>query len=835
MNAPLRNSCFTRTTPSRSLRACVDEACQRVAPTWPLDRLIAVNPWWGFIDRPITNAAAELTALNNTRPFMPYSYYRQAWRNGEFGRRHVEAAIAASQETDTADELISALENDESASGWRLQLVSQAVDSDRDLRVAPAWSDFVIQQISQHCAAHFDQMQARWSSQRATGNRLYAAWIEHTVRDHGPRLLFRDRSFTARAKMMPREAFAMIERALNDLGVPHDVWTDYCTALLLDINGWSAWCAYLGWQGRLAGQQDDHLHELLATRIAWEWLLFTHDTTASWISRWRAQWPEYHAHVRGFVEAQRRSWLLQAALERAYQETLGAGLQSAPPFFRDARPAAHAVFCIDVRSERFRRALESVAPDIATRGFAGFFGLPLGYTPLGTCGVRPQLPGLLAPSLHATDGGSADAMYAAQVRRPAALAWRDRWHQWRSSATSAFTFVESLGLLYAGKLVERTFGRIHIRDGGQAGLSASQGNQLRPSLLVDGSVDVARLCDVAAGALDAMGLTSDFAPIVLLVGHGSRSANNPLAASLDCGACGGATGEVNARVLAELLNDARIRSGLSERGIRIPPDTHFVAALHDTTTDEVTLHDLADVPPRRAAEVDRLSKLLRRAGDRVRAERAHALGLAPAGDASKLLERMQRRASNWAEVRPEWGLAGNAALIIAPRRRSRHLNLDGRVFLHDYDCRSDHSGARLELIMTAPMVVAHWINMQYYASTVDNARYGSGNKVLHNVVGGRIGVFEGNGGDLRIGLPLQSLHDGSKWRHTPLRLSVYIEAAKIKVEAVLRKHETVRHLVQHEWLHLFCIDPASGVVRRYQHGEWIIDTIDTAAERHAAA
>jgi uncharacterized protein YbcC (UPF0753/DUF2309 family) len=119
------------------------------------------------------------------------------------------------------------------------------------------------------------------------------------------------------------------------------------------------------------------------------------------------------------------------------------------------------------------------------------------------------------------------------------------------------------------------------------------------------------------------------------------------------------------------------------------------------------------------------------------------------------------------------------------------------------------------------MVVAHWINFQYYASTVDNPRYGSGNKVLHNVVGGHLGVFEGNGGDLRIGLSLQSLHDGQRWVHTPLRLAVFIEASRPAIDRVLAKHPKVRDLVDHEWLHLFQLDaPDRAVFARRKGGEW---------------
>ena len=181
---------------------------------------------------------------------------------------------------------------------------------------------------------------------------------------------------------------------------------------------------------------------------------------------------------------------------------------------------------------------------------------------------------------------------------------------------------------------------------------------------------------------------------------------------------------------------------------------------------------------------------------------------------------MRRRTRDWAQVRPEWALAGNAAFIAAPRTRTAHCDLAGRAFLHEYDWHNDANFSTLQLIMSAPMVVANWINMQYYGSVVDNRRLGSGNKVLHNVVGGSIGVLEGNGGDLRVGLALQSVHDGTQWMHEPMRLNVIIEAPQDAIDDVIARHDIVRDLIENAWIHLFQIDPDGHLNRRGLDRQW---------------
>jgi hypothetical protein len=129
----------------------------------------------------------------------------------------------------------------------------------------------------------------------------------------------------------------------------------------------------------------------------------------------------------------------------------------------------------------------------------------------------------------------------------------------------------------------------------------------------------------------------------------------------------------------------------------------------------------------------------------------------------------------------------------------------------------DTEGKALEGIMQGPMVVTQWINNHYYFSSVDNDNYGGGTKITHNVTG-RFGVMQGNGGDLKRGLPLQSINEtDQKAYHKPLRLSVYIQAPKDRITSILKKNENLRSLLDNEWIYLLVIDPTdSNKIMKYE-------------------
>jgi hypothetical protein len=764
----------------------LNEAVSAIPPLWPLTHSVAVNPFLGQAHLPFPEAAAKLARISGHRLTLPRNWYLDKFRSGEITHADFEAAreeLGISESTADFEKL---------QSGTSLfdpcEYILPSIPELASAHSRTDWAELIEDRIGNWASAYFDEGQALWPM--TSGKSAWSSWLSWAQHDLTPEIAGLQ-SFAKRVQSLPENPDVFILQACESLKVPSEHLGDYFHQLLLGLGGWSQLARYRLWQAELNEKSDRTLRDLLAIRLIWDIALldqYLNEIGEPWSGVWDSCNPS-----RPMPESFDRDLLLHTAFERSIIRRLGEAIHNPAHDIQTADPLVQAVFCIDVRSEVFRRALEQVSPRTETRGFAGFFGIPLQHQGFASDIAENRLPVLLKPAVQST-AVSATSNRDDRPARYMARAIR-AWGRFRMAAVSSFAFVESSGPIYAWRL---------LKDG-IAGIRKKSSIDL--PLQLDPTFGTKERIDLAKSVLTAMSLTEGFAPIVLLVGHGAKVANNPHASALHCGACGGHAGDVNARLLAQILNQTAVRAGLADHNIHIPDETHFFGALHSTTTDEVEVFD-GEPPHSLQTSIAQMKTWLAAAGQLARRERSITLPRAHNGKG------IISRSRDWAEIRPEWGLANCNAFIAAPRERTRGRNLSGTAFLHEYDWKKDPGFTTLELILTAPVVVASWISLQYYGSVVAPDLFGGGNKLLHNVVGG-IGVLEGNGGQLRTGLPWQSVHDGTKYIHEPARLSVCIEAPYEAINAILEKHGDVRALFDNAWLRLFALDGSGQIASEY--------------------
>lgn len=773
--------------PIQTIEAMTDAAIRHIPPAWPLSATVAVNPFLGQTNEPLQMAAARLERMAGGSFFPPRSWFAEKISCGDIDDADLSAALAAGDIDLTVEGLRKAAFTERqgpAAIPLVCDLAAQITGRD--------WNGVINERISLWAGTWFDEGQALWVS----GEKI-SAWMDwkgFAAHDLTPEIAGL-RGFAAAADSLPNTPADFIREACLQLGLPVSALPSYFHALLLRLGGWSQMARYRLWQSELSGGKDTTPVQLLAIRLFWEVRLF--EIYKAQIGK---DWDDAVDALQGAPvcsqENQTDALLLRAAelgVARKLDNILSAPMAAPAP----GRPCLQAAFCIDVRSEVFRRNLEALTPAIETIGFAGFFGLTTSHSGFASDLPEHRLPVLLANTLQSTSASPAleKADRAARYRSRAGRAWG----RFRQAAVSSFAFVEAAGPFFSAQLA------------GAALKIGHKGKKCEPAPKLTPAPDAATGAGMAASILRAMSLTGNFAPLVILAGHGADTQNNPHNSALHCGACGGYSGEVNARLLAGLLNDRDIRRELLDLGIVIPEDTFFVGGLHNTTTDEIRLYT-NDYPGLEThPDLDKVKGWLEAAAAKARIERSARLPGARHG------RDVFRRSKDWAETRPEWGLAGCKTFIAAPRHMTRGRDLSGEAFLHSYDWQRDEAFGILELILTAPVVVASWISLQYFGSCVRPDLFGAGNKVLHNVIGG-FGVLEGNAGLLRTGLPIQSVHDGDRFVHEPVRLTIVVAAPREAIDQVLLKHPGVGALFDNEWLRLYTLGDDGRLEARYCPG-----------------
>lgn len=522
----------------------------------------------------------------------------------------------------------------------------------------------------------------------------------------------------------------------------------------------------------------------------------------------------------------RRIWHL-AYENNLYARTLDA-LSSSTEVIRTPHkaPQAQFIFCIDDREESMRRHLEARNGEYQTFGTAGFFGVDANLTNMRGASA-PYCPVIIQPK-HAIrevpKEGFEDDLTS--YRRKQAAWFRVSGYMNRGSGSIAHNLILSLAgcvslipmlLGVVAPRVLRFFGKLF---GSEPTLPADLHElQIAAQPEHEGSQSGYTLEEMAvrvANVLRGIGLVDNFAHIVMLVGHGSSSRNNPLRSAYDCGACGGRPGRINARAFCLMANDPDVRAIVAERtGIRIPIQTYFVGGFHNTCSDQVEYFDLDRVPALLTPLLNSVQHDLREAAKQNAFERCRRFVLSGITDPDQAAEEALARSYMLAEARPEYGHATNAICIVGPRDYSKEIFLDRRSFLVSYDHKIDSDSQILLGILRAVVPVCGGINLEYLFSAMDNEVYGAGTKLPHNIVS-LVGIMNGTSSDLRTGLPTQMVEI-----HEPVRLLLVVVATREQLEKVISSEPMIQRSFDGEWIKVVLRNSVTGALEwRLPKGEY---------------
>lgn len=832
----------------------IKEASRVITPLSPINIFAARHPWAGLEDRTFEDVARWFQKVQDVDLYPNESLLFAAIENGEIKQEYIEERLSAWLSNDNtplnkvmlreyAESIlfnrthkVNLTEQDQQQLRTSLENVALNKQQDDDIILSTrieqysgqTYLDKLNAQVIKWSKLYLDDNQSGWAIHK-DGKGFYKNWKRLAHLD--PALSKAERH---KIKMLPSTSIETIESCLDKLGISEAQVQSYLEIHLLALPGWAGMMLW----------KDERLNlltDFLAIRLALEWTLMSehaqeqqhtdHDislvlswfktgilTLENWFALSQGEREDYIAFAHQFDRITQHKLLLEA-WEGTYASQLQSEIQSHIHHEDDKAPVeAQLAFCIDTRSEPFRRQLEMEGP-FETIGIAGFFGLPIEKCELGHQHTHNALPVMNKPQhkIYEYEDAHQSNHYVEKKKSISSIFYT--FKKMKQNVLPSLLLPELTGSWLSVQTIARSF--MSKRTGDLVNrFNKNLMNKPETKLSIDHAPN--RFGDLPIGftkqeqltyareALELMDLTEDFAPLVVICGHGSHSANNPYAASLDCGACGGSASGFNAKVLATLCNLPEVRESLKSYHIIIPEDTIFVAAEHSTTTDQLEWLYVPQLSNQAERALEKLKLALPKAGHQANRLRLKDIpGMEHSNEQSTT--KAEQLASDWSEIRPEWGLARNATFVIGKRTLTEQSQLNGRAFLHNYDWTKDHDGEILNTILSGPATVAQWINLQYYASTVAPYYYGSGNKITQTVTSG-IGVMQGNGSDLLTGLPWQSVMkaDG-EYYHAPIRLLVVIQAPNDYIRKLLKENTALNTKVKNDWLMLSSID---------ENGEW---------------
>lgn len=748
----------------QELQNKINEAESVIGKTWPLYFFVTANPLAGYENLPFSNALEKAGNLWGARMLPKGRVFRQAWKEGMVDPATIEKLLKDSGRNESPEHYLHVME---------AAAMSQELNKYHELdRLTVKWLSLFL-----------DEGMAAWPMPfKEMG--FYTAWRK---------LIIYDEDLSSKlGSSIPKTPEEALSRILTNFDEKDHV--EIFKRHLAALPGWAGFIKYRVQNQSIWNKEYPiSLMDFLAVRL--------------WMARCLRvsiipELPKQKDH-----ELLSLKYLWLQAWEQTWQNKFLSKIKESiaqPVVEKTSRPDAQLVFCLDSRSEVIRRLVEK-AGNYETFGSAGSFALPMNYRSPENGLINKSSPAMVDSHYLVHEEpiqNHPDQSPDFKKEEKKLSAYKYFLHRMKNILPSAFGYVEGSGFYYGAFILMRLF-KPNTADKMMLHHHKKVERIYEPHIcpvdqkgsLVEISLD--EKVKLVRGAFDSCGWRT-FAPLVVFTGHASHSANNPFASSLDCGACAGNPGKRNARTLARLCNDKEVQKELREKyDIDIPEDTLFIAGEHITSSDEVELFD-DYVPESHQQILQKVKKDLLKVKTQMTAER-----LNEPQDATALAK---IKSNSWSETRPEYGLSGHAGYIIGPRS----LTLNGEFhdcLLSSYDWHLDKDGSILKGIMQGPLLVCQWISDHYYFATVDNDIFGAGSKITHNVTG-RFGVVQGNGSDLKMGLPLQSLmRSDEEVFHNPIRLNTYIQAPTRFLKEILASDEKLRSLVKNEWIYLFVMDP----------------------------
>ncbi len=785
----------------------------------PIKDFIHHNTLHALQHRPFHEAVAIASRIYGAKSYLPLSDYQARYREGRIYDFALERALESVEpDPDLRERLKEELFRDDHEAHY--PPLSLALHGLRQtwLTHIEVNLDAQVHPILFRLIANFlDQGISRWSIARE-GESLWKCLYRLTEDSFVPLYPFKDPGIRKILSMTPDEAILFcLQKIVGD----ETLFGVYLLELALGHPGWSGMVRVIETNPEsLLTRRTISLKEFMAVELAMEMALLVmkrgpHFQTLSEVpgideapsfaeSLDQSTTPQ---HLKTWHEAMEFS--LHAELLRALQQRPG------PAPLKEIK--VQALFCIDDRECSLRRHLEEISPAIETFGAAGFFGIEFFFKGIDDIYPVAQCPVVITPKHLVIESESSPKIQPEILSRPSLDPLK------KSQLMRNWLFTQTLGLGYAAKLAWDVF-----RPGAtmvKIKKLAEVDNPTRLHLLrvTNEPNDQGQLlgftptemADRLESLFKNIGLTEGFAPVVVVVAHGSSSTNNPHFAAYDCGACAGKPGAPNARAFAHMANLPEVRSLLQSRGINIPPNTLFIPALHNTSRDEVTYYDQQDWPSEKPEGLSHFQSVMTEALSRNAHERCRWFELGPTSSSeAAAVQHVRIRASSIFEPRPELNHSNNLYCIVGPRSLTEALFLDRRAFLHSYDPHQDPEGERLSRILSQVIPVCGGINLEYLFSRIDNSMYGAGTKLPHNVIG-LLGVANGVEGDLRTGLPSQMIEV-----HEPSRLLIVVNQTTTILNAALSKITAFKEWLDHDWLRLAAIDPKTSEVLLYRSSSW---------------